>query len=111
MASYLTKNEVLVKLERFNVKSVSCLNRLIREQGLPACYISPRKVFFDEAEIDNWMAMRKEVVSRANATQVKIARYQRTRRKEAKEAQEGIEDRTPRHTPITAKSRQAETVA
>jgi len=81
MASYLTKAEALLKLSPFGVKSVSGLRRLIREQGLPARYISPRKVFFEEREIDQWLGMRHEVVANVYATSVKGIEYQREKRK------------------------------
>jgi len=88
MASYLTKAEALLKLAPFGVKSVSGLRRLIREQGLPARYISPRKVFFEASEIDEWLEMRHEVVANVYAASVKSIEYQREKRKKEKAAAE-----------------------
>jgi len=79
--AYLTKEEALIKLSSFGVNSISSLNRLIREQGLPAKFISPRKKFFDEDEINTWLDRRHEVVARANATTAKVQEYQRKKRK------------------------------
>jgi hypothetical protein len=42
---YLTKEDLILKLTPYGYKSVSSINRLIREQGLPAKYFSPRKIF------------------------------------------------------------------
>jgi len=83
--AYLTKAEALLKLAPFGVKSLSGLNRLIRDQELPAKYLSPRKVFFDENDIDIWLGRRHKVVAKANATQVKVIEYQRKKRRKEKE--------------------------
>jgi hypothetical protein len=87
--AYLNREGALLKLAPFGVKSVSGLNRLIREQGLPAKYMSPRKVFFDENDIDLWLARRHEVTAKANSNQVKILEYQRKKRNENKPPKEG----------------------
>jgi predicted DNA-binding transcriptional regulator AlpA len=79
--AYLNREEALQKLSHFGVKSVSGLNRLIREQGLPARYMSPRKVYFDENDIDLWMARKTETIVMANYTQAKIIEYQHRRKK------------------------------
>ena len=103
--TYLNREGALLKLAQFGVKSISGLNRLIREQGLPARYISPRKVFFDENEIDLWLAGRHEVIARANTTQIKILDYQRKKRREGgaqKEGEQGVV------LPYSAKAKQAE---
>ena len=89
MATYLNREGALLKLAPFGVKSLSGLNRLIREQGLPANYISPRKVFFDENDIDLWLARRKEVVAKAYSTQAKIIEYQRKKRNGSKLPKDG----------------------
>jgi predicted DNA-binding transcriptional regulator AlpA len=85
--AYLNKEDLLLKLGPFGVKSVSSLNRLIREQRLPAKYISARKVFFDDAEIDIWLSRRYENVVKSNAAQVKVTRQQRKTRKNAETPQ------------------------
>ncbi|MDR1931062.1 MAG: hypothetical protein LBQ44_10610 [Treponema sp.] len=81
--AYLNKESLLIKLGPFGVRSVASLNRLIREQHLPAKYISARKVFFDEAEVEVWMSRRYESVVKSNATQVKSAKQQRKLRRES----------------------------
>jgi hypothetical protein len=80
--TYLSKEDLLLKLSPYGVKSVSGLNRLIREQHLPTKYISPRKVFFDEAEIEIWLSRRFEGTARANSAQAKAQQKQRKLRKE-----------------------------
>jgi hypothetical protein len=89
MATYLTKAEALLKLSPFGVKSVSGLRRLIREQGLPARFISPRKVFFEESEIDQWLGMRHEVVANVYSASVKSIEYQKKRKKEKEDSEKG----------------------
>jgi hypothetical protein len=80
--AYLTKETLLLKLTPYGVKSAAELNRIIREQGLPKKPIIPRKVFFDEAEIDVWLSRRNENVAKANIAHVKLLRAQRKARKE-----------------------------
>jgi len=104
--AYLNKAEALLKLSSFGVKSVSGLNRLIREQGLPAKYISPRKVFFDENDIDLWLARRHEVVARAYSTTAKVLEYQRKKRKKDKTDSENGREVAP--ITLSTKSKQAE---
>jgi hypothetical protein len=87
MAHHLTKEDLILKLTPYGFKSVASINRLIREQGLPAKYSTPRKVFFDEGEIDTWLARRNDTLAKANATHAKVLRAQREkRRKETLEA-------------------------
>jgi hypothetical protein len=83
--AYLTKEAVLLKLSPYGVKSLAELNRLIREQGLPTRYITPRKPFWDETEIDVWLSRRNENVAKANINHVKLLRIQRKKRKDEKE--------------------------
>jgi len=106
--AYLNREGALLKLASFGVKSVSGLNRLIREQGLPARYISPRKVFFDENDIDYWLAGRHEVIARANSTQVKILEYQRGRRKTNKPLIIGTQHTEGASSAYSARAKQAE---
>jgi hypothetical protein len=82
--AYLTKEAVLLKLSPYGVKSLTELNRLIREQGLPKKPLTPRKVFFDETEIDVWLSRRNEGVVKTNTTRMKILRAQRKVRKDIK---------------------------
>ncbi|MDR3356125.1 MAG: hypothetical protein LBO04_02945, partial [Spirochaetaceae bacterium] len=80
----LTKEDLILKLSPYGVKSLTSINRLLREQGLPAKYLTPRKIFFNEAEIDVWLSRRNEGVSKANTTRMKILRAQRKARKDTK---------------------------
>jgi hypothetical protein len=77
----LNKEDLLLKLSPYGVKSITELNRIIREQGLPKKSLTPRKVFFDEAEVDMWLARRNENVAQANIDRIKIQRAQRKARK------------------------------
>jgi hypothetical protein len=56
--SYLTKETLLQKLAPYGVSSWQGVSRLIREQGLPTKYLTLRKPFFDEKEVDVWVSMR-----------------------------------------------------
>jgi hypothetical protein len=82
----LNKEGLLAKLTPFGVSSMAALNRLIREQGLPLKPLTPRKVFFEEAEIDTWLASRSMGVAKANETRFKNLKEQRKQRKEEKKA-------------------------
>jgi hypothetical protein len=82
MAHTLTKEDVLRKLSPLGIKTVASVNNLIREQGLPANYFTPRKVYFLEEEIDTWMAKRPKEVAKANIDHIKAVRTQRKKRKE-----------------------------
>jgi hypothetical protein len=59
------------------VKSITELNCIIREQGLLKKSLTPRKVFFDEAEVDMRLARRNENVAQANIDHIKLLRTQR----------------------------------
>jgi hypothetical protein len=59
---------------------VASINRLIREQNLPAKYFTPRKVFFEEGEVDTWLSRRNFGVAKSNATHAKALRVQRQKR-------------------------------
>jgi hypothetical protein len=82
MSAYLNKESLLIKLSPFGIHSLASLNRLIREQDLPTKYISPRKVFFDENEVDTWLSRRYEGVVKANTLKAKTAKQQRQTRRE-----------------------------
>jgi hypothetical protein len=51
----LTKSDLILKFSPYGVKTIPAINRLIREQGLPAKRFSAHKVFFEEEEINNWL--------------------------------------------------------
>jgi hypothetical protein len=87
--AYLNKEDLLLKLSPYGVKSVASVNRLIREQGLPAKYLTPRRVFFDETEVDIWLSRRSLSVAKSNTTHTKVLKYQRKRREEENSAQNG----------------------
>jgi hypothetical protein len=81
MAHYLTKEDLLLKLAPFGIKKVAKINGLIREQGLPAKYFTPRNVYFEEAEIDTWMSKRTSEIVKANTDHTKALKTQRKKRK------------------------------
>jgi hypothetical protein len=87
MARILTREDLILKLSPLGHKSWASVKRLIRDQGLPAKYLTPRKVFFEEGEVDTWLARRNDTLAKVNATHAKILAKQReTRRKETLEA-------------------------
>jgi hypothetical protein len=96
--AYLNKEDLLLKLTPYGVKSVAAVNRLIREQGLPTKYLTPRRVFFDEAEVDAWLSRRSLSVAKSNTTHAKVLKYQRKRREEENSAQNG-ENSSPAAPP------------
>jgi hypothetical protein len=69
---------------------MSTVKRLIREQGLPAKYLTPRIAFFDEGEVDTWLSRRNLDVAKANANHTQVLRAQRKRRKEDPAAAPGF---------------------
>jgi hypothetical protein len=83
--AYLTKEDLILKLTPYGYKSVASINRLIREQGLPAKYFTPRRVFFDEAEIEVWLSRRSFSVAKTNNDHIKVLRAQRRKRRESPE--------------------------
>jgi hypothetical protein len=87
--AYLTKEDLILKLTPYGIKSAASVNRLVREQGLPAKYLTPRKVFFEETEVDTWLSRRSMSVAHSNTTHIKVIRYQRKKRKEGNPAQNG----------------------
>ncbi|MDR2133548.1 MAG: hypothetical protein LBP27_00470 [Treponema sp.] len=99
--AYLTKEDLILKLTPYGVKSAASINRLVREQGLPAKYLTPRKVFFEETEVDTWLSRRSLSVAQSNTTHTKIIRYQRKRRKGENPAQDG------ENSPISASASQS----
>lgn len=89
--AYLTKEDLIRKLEPFGIKTVSSINRLIREQNLPTMYITPRKPFWESSAIDIWISRRQNVnLAKANSIQAKIKREQR--KKSKKTLASGIEN-------------------
>jgi hypothetical protein len=80
--TFLTKEDLILKLTPYGVKSATSVNRLIREQGLPAKYLSPRKAFFEESEVDTWLSRRSLSVAQSNTTHIKILSKQRKKRRE-----------------------------
>jgi hypothetical protein len=86
--AYLTKQDALNKLSPYGVKSLLEINRLIRKQGLPAHYISAHKVFFDEGEIDAWLAGRIFNQTHVHTAEIKaIKKRKRIRKAKSYEAQ------------------------
>jgi hypothetical protein len=90
MAHYLTKEDLLHKLAPFGIKKVGKINGLIREQGLPAKYFSPRNVYFEEEEVDTWMSKRTSEIMKANTDHIKALRVQRKKRKGGTSATTGF---------------------
>jgi hypothetical protein len=84
MATYLSKEDLVLKLSPFGVKSLASIKILIKEQGLPAKYLTPRKVFFDEADVDIWIARRNESLAIVNNTHAKVIKAQREKRNKEK---------------------------
>jgi predicted DNA-binding transcriptional regulator AlpA len=79
---YLNKQDLVIKLAHFGVKSVNEIARLIKDQGLPAKYLSLRKVYFDEAEVEAWMSSRPFGLVKSNSARAKVIKAQRGKRKE-----------------------------
>ena len=75
---HLNKDELLTKLLPYGITTLASLNRLIREQRLPCKCTSPRKVFFDESDVDLWLSRRNPETAQAN---IKRAKEEATRRK------------------------------
>jgi hypothetical protein len=87
MSTYLSREDLVLKLSPYGVKSISCVNRLVREQGLPAKYLTPRKPFFIESEVDSWLVRRFLSHARANAKHAKFTAAEKARRNKEKKAQ------------------------
>jgi hypothetical protein len=97
--NHLTKEGVILKLTPYGVSSWQGVSRLIREQGLPTKYLTPRKPFFEEEEIDKWLARRASGIVFSNTLHAKILRAQRKKRKGGKTLQNG-------EKPLSAKTAQ-----
>jgi hypothetical protein len=75
--AYLTKETLLQKLAPYGVSSWQGVSRLIREQGLPAKYLTPRKPFFDEGEVDVWFSRRASAIVPSDSIRAKTIRRKR----------------------------------
>ena len=82
--AYLNKQELFLKLQPFGLKTESGINRLIREQKLPARFMSPRKPFFVESEVDNWLDTRSLQQEREDKTRARTLRKAKKQRRIAK---------------------------
>jgi hypothetical protein len=81
--AYLSKEGLLLKLSPYGIKSILALDRARREQHLPTRFITPRKPFWVDEEVDVWLSRRFESVVKSNAAQAKVQRQQRKARKAA----------------------------
>jgi hypothetical protein len=79
--AHLNKEGIILKLASYGVSDWQGVSRLKREQGLPTRYITPRKPFWDETEVDAWLGRRSEAVVKSNTTHRKLIKAQRKSRK------------------------------
>jgi hypothetical protein len=82
--NHLNKEGAIEKLKDYGVSNWQGVSRLIREQGLPVKYITPRKPFFVVEDLDKWIDRREKEAVFANALHTKILTKQRKARREAK---------------------------
>jgi hypothetical protein len=94
----LTKEDLILKLNPLGVKTLAGINGLIRDQGLPAKYLTARKVFFDEAEIDIWLKGRTFQVVQTN----RKFQVVQTNTEHAKVLKTGHKPKTQKKTVTTA---------
>jgi hypothetical protein len=95
----LNKEDLIRKLSPYGIKSVQAINRLIREQGLPTKYFSPRKMFFEEGEVDTWLLRRSLSIALSNTTHTKVIKAQRKRRKDATPQDETLATQAAKAAP------------
>jgi hypothetical protein len=79
---YLNKQDIVVKLAHIGVKSAMEVGGLIRYQGLPTNYLSPRKPYFLEAEVDAWLTVRPRGLVQSSRNFKKLWRNNGKRRKQ-----------------------------
>lgn len=106
--AHLTKSEVIEKLTPYGITTETSLARLIREQGLPVKRITPRKLFFEEDDINLWLIRRNPDTAQRNTDRAKALAKMRKARKEGKTANSiGTGDATE---TIPPKPKKAESV-
>jgi hypothetical protein len=81
---HLNKQDLVKKLKHIGVKTETEIAGLVIHQGLPANYLSPRKPYFLEAEIDAWLANRPKSLVQSNRNYQKILAKQRRKARKAK---------------------------
>jgi hypothetical protein len=80
--NHLDKAGIVQKLTPYGVSSWAGVARLIREQGLPAKYLTPRKPFFDENEVNLWLERRASGRVLSATIRSKIIKHKRKEKKE-----------------------------
>jgi hypothetical protein len=79
--AFLRKEDVLLKLAPFGVKSMATVRYLIKKEGLPAKYLTPKKIFFVDTEVESWMATRSLGLRYTASTAPKATKVIRKKRK------------------------------
>jgi len=86
---FLSREELLAEFGRFNITPKN-LSRLIRVQGLPAKYISPRSAVFYRPDVILWLSRSNKDKAQANATKAKVSAKARKARKTAETPENAV---------------------